>query len=217
MNADLAAPRADLESAYAQTRRSLLAYLRRLSGDTQLAEDLLHDVMIKALAALGEGREAPRNLGAWLHRVAHNAAMDHHRAHRLDSPWDDEVAESIPDDAVDADELELRGAKEAISRCLRPIVDRLPESYRDVVRASEFDHRRLSDIAAEFGISVTAARQRASRGRRMLRDHLEQCCRQLVAEAGLAPAAERQPEAAETPAAAAPVRRCGCSGVSSCR
>lgn len=217
MNADLAAPRADIESAYAQTRRSLLAYLRRLSGDAQLAEDLLHDVMIKALKALGEGREAPRDLGAWLHRVAHNAAMDYHRAHRLDSPWDDEVAESIADDAVDADELESRGAKEAISQCLRPIADRLPESYRDVVRASEFDHRRLSDIAAELGISVTAVRQRASRGRRMLRDNLEQCCRQLVADAGLAPAAEPQPDAARTSAPGVQGRRCGCSSVSSCR
>jgi len=91
----LAAPSGDLEAAYAQTRRSLLSYLRRLSGDAQVAEDLMHDVMVKALTALGEEREAPRNLGAWLYRVAHNAAMDHHRASRADQPWDDDAADSI--------------------------------------------------------------------------------------------------------------------------
>jgi RNA polymerase sigma-70 factor (ECF subfamily) len=218
MNADpVAATPVDIEAAYAQTRRSLLAYLRRLSGDAQVAEDLMHDVMVKALTALGETREAPRNLGAWLHRVAHNAAMDHHRALRPDRPLDDETAESIVDDKPDADELAERGALEAVSQCLRPIADRLPETYREVVRASEFEHRPLRDIADELGISVTAARQRASRGRRLLRDDLEQCCRQLVADAGLAPAAG-QYEVAPAPAEpAVQARRCGCSSVTACR
>jgi RNA polymerase sigma-70 factor, ECF subfamily len=213
----LAAPPVDLEAAYAQTRRSLLAYLRRLSGDAQVAEDLMHDVMVKALTALGESREAPRNLGAWLHRVAHNAAMDHHRALRPERPLDDEAAESIPDHSPDAEALAERGALEAISQCLRPIADRLPETYRDVVRAAEFEHRPLRDIADELGISVTAARQRASRGRRLLREDLEQCCRQLVADAGLAPAAGQHGVAPASAAPAEQERRCGCSGTTACR
>ncbi|HEY6132867.1 MAG TPA: sigma-70 family RNA polymerase sigma factor [Rubrivivax sp.] len=210
-----AEPSADLEAAYAQIRRSLLAHLRRLSGDAQLAEDLMHDVMVKALAALGEGRETPRNLGAWLYRVAYNAAMDHHRAARPDRPWDDELAESIADDTPDAERRAEQGARETVSQCLRPIVDRLPETYRDVVHASEFEDRPLSDIASELGISVVAARQRASRGRRLLRDNLEQCCRQLVAEAGLVPAARLDKPGSDT--GAVEPRRCGCSSVTACR
>jgi RNA polymerase sigma-70 factor, ECF subfamily len=212
-----AAPPADLEAAYAQTRRSLLAYLRRLSGDAQLAEDLMHDVMVKALTALGESREAPRNLSAWLHRVAHNAAMDHHRAQRPERPLDDETAESIRDDSPDAAALAERGALEAISQCLRPIAERLPETYRDVVRASEFERRPLGDIAQQLGISVTAARQRASRGRRLLREDLEQCCRQLVTEAGLTPAAMAHEAMPATAEPAAQARGCGCSSTAACR
>ncbi|MBL8341807.1 MAG: sigma-70 family RNA polymerase sigma factor [Rubrivivax sp.] len=211
-----AMPPVDLEAAYAQTRRSLLAYLRRLCGDAQLAEDLMHDVMLKALAALGDGREAPRNLSAWLHRVAHNAAMDHHRARRPEAPLDDDLAESIADPTPDADQQAERGAFEAIAQCLRPIAQRLPETYREVVRASEFEHRPLSDIADELGITVTAARQRASRGRRLLRDDLERCCRQLVAEAGLTPAADKDKPAREAGVPNAP-RGCGCTSVSACR
>jgi RNA polymerase sigma-70 factor (ECF subfamily) len=210
-----AEPSTDLEAAYAQTRRSLLAHLRRLSGDAQLAEDLMHDVMVKALAALGEGRETPRNLGAWLYRVAYNAAMDHHRATRPDRPWDDELAETIADDTPDAEQWAERGARETVSQCLRPIVARLPEIYREVVQASEFEHRPLSDVASELGISVVAARQRASRGRRLLRDNLEQCCRQLVAAAGLVPTA--RPVTPASDAGAVETRHCGCSGVSACR
>lgn len=213
----LAGPSGDLEAAYAQTRRSLLSYLRRLSGDAQLAEDLMHDVMVKALTALGEGREAPRNLGAWLYRVAHNAAMDHHRASRADQPWDDDAADSIVDERPDAEQLAERGALEAVSQCLRPIAERLPVTYRDVVRASELEHRPLNDIAVELGISVTAARQRASRGRRLLREDLVQCCRQLVVEAGLAPDARRDEAAPGKTTPVDETRRCGCSSVTACR
>jgi RNA polymerase sigma-70 factor (ECF subfamily) len=207
----------DLEAAYAQTRRALLSYLRRLSGDAQLAEDLMHDVMVKALTALGEQREAPRNLSAWLHRVAYNAAMDHHRASRRDEPLDDEAAETIAADLPDAQAMAERGALEAISMCLRPIADRLPKTYQDVVRAAEFEQRPLQDIADELGISVAAARQRASRGRRLLRQDLEQCCRQLVAEAGLPPTVGQpgMSAGAEQPSGKQG-RGCGCSGAKAC-
>lgn len=213
-----AEPPIDLEAAYAQTRRSLLSYLRRLSGDAQIAEDLMHDVMVKALATLRDRGETPRNLSAWLHRVAHNAAMDYHRAMKPELPFDDDVAESLAADTPAADELAEQTAMDAISQCLRPIAERLPDTYRDVVRAAEFDHRMLQDIAEELGISVAAARQRASRGRRLLRDDLEQCCRQLVAHAGLTPQ-EREPKV-ESDAAQpgeTPRRSCGCAGQTTCR
>lgn len=219
MNANPATePATDLGAAYVQTRRSLLAYLRRLSGDAQLAEDLMHDTMVKALAAWRHQGRTPRNLSAWLYRVAHNAAMDHHRAQRPDLPFDDEVAESIAAIAPDTSDVAEQTALDTISQCLQPIADRLPDTYRDVVRAAEFDHRQLQDIANELGISLAAARQRASRGRRLLRDDLAQCCRQLVAEAGLASQAPAPGAAPDADAPSEGLRRgCGCAGQTTCR
>lgn len=218
MNATETPPSIELEAAYAQTRRSLLAYLRRLCGDAQVAEDLMHDVIVKALSALRDRGERPRNLSAWLYRVAHNAAMDHHRAQRPESAFDDDLAESLAAETVDAEGLVEQSALDTVSQCLRPMAERLPPTYRDVVRAAEFDRRLLQDIAQELGISLVAARQRASRGRRLLREDLERCCRQLVAEAGLVPPAPADADVPDAPRAApAPRRDCGCSSQSSCR
>jgi RNA polymerase sigma-70 factor (ECF subfamily) len=79
----------ELTQAYQSLRRPLLAYLRRLVGDTQSAEDVLQDVLVKAIASLRSDAAPPRNLAAWLYRVAHNAAMDHHRARRPSESLDD--------------------------------------------------------------------------------------------------------------------------------
>lgn len=170
---------ADLTQAYQSLRRPLLAYLRRLVGDPQAAEDVLHDVLVKAMASLRSQADPPRNLAAWLYRVAHNAAMDHHRARRPDEPLDEELAGGLS--APEADQT-LPAA--LLAECMRPLLSNLPETYRTVVHASELEGRSLRDIADAHGISLDAAKQRASRGRRQLRDELLRCCEVALSAQG---------------------------------
>ena len=174
-----AEPRVDLTQTYQALRRPLLAYLRRLVGDAQSAEDVLQDVLAKAISALRSDAPPTRNLAAWLYRVAYNAAMDHHRARRPSEPLDDELAELLPAPQADPG---LAGA--ALADCVRPLLSNLPEAYRAVVHASELEGRPLREIAEAHGISVDAAKQRASRGRRQLRDELLRCCEVALSAQG---------------------------------
>jgi RNA polymerase sigma-70 factor (ECF subfamily) len=163
---------------YTDLRGALLAYLRRQVGDAAVAEDLLHDVMLKALSQ-GD-KPAPDHLPAWLYGVARNTAMDHHRRQRPTEPWSDELDDSLAAEAPDDAEV----AVQALARCLDPLAQRLPATYRDTVRASELQGLPLRDVAAAQGISVDAAKQRASRGRRLLRDELLRCCRVALNASG---------------------------------
>jgi RNA polymerase sigma-70 factor (ECF subfamily) len=170
---------AELTQTYQSLRGPLLGYLRRLVGDAQAAEDVLQDVLVKAIASLRSDAAPPRNLAAWLYRVAHNAAMDHHRARRPSQSLDDELAEVLP-----APEVDPALAAAALSDCMRPLLSILPESYRSVVHASELEGRSLREIADAHGISLDAAKQRASRGRRQLRDELLRCCEVALSAQG---------------------------------
>jgi RNA polymerase sigma-70 factor (ECF subfamily) len=169
----------DLAQTYEALRGSLLAYLRRLVGDAQAAEDLLRDVMLKAMAALRDDKVPPRNLGAWLYRVAYNTAMDHHRAQRPSHPLDDEHADALPAPAADP-----AVAGYAQTDCLQPPVAQLPQTYRATVQAAELDGQSLREIADAQGISLDAAKQRASRGRRLLREQLLRCCEVALSAQG---------------------------------
>jgi DNA-directed RNA polymerase specialized sigma24 family protein len=55
----------ELTRTYQSLRGPLLGYLRRLVGDTQSAEDVLQDVLVKAIASLRSDAAPPRNLAAW--------------------------------------------------------------------------------------------------------------------------------------------------------
>ena len=169
----------DLTQTYQALRRPLLAYLRRLVGDTQSAEDVLQDVLMKAISSLRSEAAPPRNLAAWLYRVAYNAAMDHHRARRPSEALDDALAEVLP--APQADPAQ---AAAGLADCVRPLLSNLPDAYRTVVYASELEGRSLREIADAHGISVDAAKQRASRGRRHLRDELLRCCEVALSAQG---------------------------------
>lgn len=162
--------------AYAELRLALLAFLRKHTGDAQVAEDLLHDVVIKALAATRDEAKAPQNLTGWLYAVARNAAMDYHRRHR---PTDE-----LPDELADAEPDEDDSAVIELASCLRTVAERLPGTYRDTVIAAEIDGLPLLQVAERQGLSLSAVKTRASRGRRLLREEFVQCCRVALSQQG---------------------------------
>lgn len=171
-----AAREADLAGSYAQLRSSLLAFLRKHTGDPQIAEDLLHDVVVKALAASRDQANAPRNLTGWLYAVARNVAMDHHRRSRPTEELPEGLVAPVGDDA--------EAALGELTSCLRPMAERLPATYRDTLIAAEFDGMALAEVARRQGLSLSAVKTRASRGRRLLQQELVECCRVALSSHG---------------------------------
>jgi RNA polymerase sigma-70 factor (ECF subfamily) len=161
---------------YADLRVALLAYLRKHTGDAQVAEDLLHDVVVKALMAGRDEAQAPQNLTGWLYAVARNAAMDHLRPQR---PMD-ELPEDLASPMADDDDV----AVIELANCLRPMAERLPATYRATVIAAELDGLPLARVADAQGLSLSAVKTRASRGRRLLQRELIECCRVALSAQG---------------------------------
>jgi RNA polymerase sigma-70 factor (ECF subfamily) len=175
-NPEVPDPPRDLADFYIELRSSLLAFLRKHTGDAQVAEDLLHDVVLKALAATSDPTDAPRNLTGWVYAVARNAAMDHHRRSRPTEELPEELA------APEADDDETTTRK--LASCLRPMAERLPDAYRGTLIAAEFDGLALAEVARQQGVSLSAVKTRASRGRRLLQQELVKCCRVALSAHG---------------------------------
>lgn len=174
-----------LAQAMVESRRALLAFLRRQVGDAALAEDLLQDVFVKALTA----KPAPGNPDGWLRTVARTTVADYFRRRRATEP--------LADETPAPPEPETR-PHEALANCLRPLADALPPRYRDTLLAAEFGDRPLRELAAAEGVSLSAIKSRASRARAMLRERVLDCCEVefaagLVADWALRPGAQCPP------------------------
>lgn len=158
----------ELGAAYATLQKSLYNYLRRQINDPSIAEDLVQDVFIKALAAINSNR-VPSNLPGWLYAVARTTVVDHYRSKRLDLT---ELDEDLPDTQQANDEM----LNQELATCLKPLVLQLPAIYRDTLLATDFDGRTMSSLAKEQGLSPSAIKSRTSRARIMLREKLLECC-----------------------------------------
>ena len=161
-----AQPPQTLVHAYEALHTSLLGWLRYKVGDEATAEDLLQEVFSRALLA-SQQRGLPQNPSAWLYTIARNAVVDFYRAKRPML----ELPEDLPMEAE-----ELASAAMQLSQCLLPLVQQLPNIYRDTLLATDFEGRNLQALADAWGISLSAVKSRASRGRKLLRERLLDCC-----------------------------------------
>ena len=164
----------DIALAYQGLRHALLGFLRNKVGDNNVAEDLLHEVFLKALSAIERG-DSPSNLTGWLYTIARNSVIDYYRTQRPTDPLPEELASPQPDDNL---------VEQDLARCLQPLTETLPPLYRNTLIATDFGGQTMQVLADQEGVSLSAVKSRASRGRQMLKQRLLACCQVDVSGSG---------------------------------
>lgn len=155
-----------LGAAYDALSPALFRYAYRLLGDTQLAEDVVAETFSRLLVAIRHGGGPREYLGAYLYRVAHNLAMDHHR--QVPGLPLDEAA--LPGPEEPADHSEAEGDR----RAARQALWRLTSDQRQVIVLKFFQGLSNEEVAAALDKPVGAVKSLQHRAldslRRMLGD-----------------------------------------------
>lgn len=140
-------------------------------------DDVVQDVLLRVLANLRDLR-TPENPGPWIYRIARNAIVDHWRrtAGSTTSPLSDDcdAPEAENEDAV------LQG----VAAHLHLLIRRLPEPYRTALVLTELEGLTHRAACERVGVSLAAMKTRVRRGRLMLKDSLEACCRLDITPSG---------------------------------
>ena len=160
--------RVDLAAALPEHVPGLVRFTRSLARDPQQAEDLAQETLARALERADSFR-GEASLATWLHRIAHNLAVDRARRDR-EVPVED-LAEEVEgrwrDDAYTVDAAEVVARAETRAE-LDDALIRLPVSYRAAVVLHDAEGLAVAEIADIAQISLPAAKQRLRRGRMML-------------------------------------------------
>ena len=157
----------DLETAWQRFSDALRSFLRRRMRRPEDAEDVLQQVFLK-LASAPPDDVPDERIGAWLYRVARNAAVDAHRRERVCAT--ESLAPDTPSQVPDADTLD------ALAGCLEPMIRTLPETYAEALREVDLAGRKQRELAGELGLSLSAIKSRVQRGRALLRERFLACC-----------------------------------------
>ncbi len=141
--------------------------LRALAGRAcrEDVEELCADVFVALWTHAGE-LNPDQGVRPWLAAVARNKAVDWLRCQRPGVP----IPEDAPDLSPGPEELAQR--REQSAR-LWAAVDGLEEPDRTLFVRYYYEGDKLKTIAAELGLSQTAAKQRLFRGRKALKAALK--------------------------------------------
>ena len=166
------------DALWSELHARLHAFVARRVPDRSAADDLAQEIMLRLYTHFGRLRDHQR-LDAWAYQVARNVIVDYWRdkAAGRELLLDDTLGErlaAIPEPETSDDAAELRAE---IASCLAPMVERLPEPYREAIRATDLGSHTQAAAAAANGLSVPGMKARVQRGRAQLRELLRACCR----------------------------------------
>jgi RNA polymerase sigma-70 factor (ECF subfamily) len=137
-------------------------------NESSVADDILQDVFMRILSRIDTLKDCDK-LQSWIYQITRNAIIDHYRAQKKMVELPSTLA------APDA-ELSNTASKE-IDTCLLPMIESLPDPYRESVMLSEIEGRTQKEVAQKQGISLSGAKARVQRGRSMIKKMMFGCCR----------------------------------------
>jgi RNA polymerase sigma-70 factor (ECF subfamily) len=138
----------------------------RVTRDPVLAEDLAQEAFVRAHRGISEFR-GDAQVRSWLYRIATNLALNAVQRRR-EYPTDvlpEQPVHAGPDRAVELGELR---------RELREAIEALPEDLRTPLVLREYRELSYQEIADQTGLPLNTVRTRILRGRRALRDRMEE-------------------------------------------
>jgi RNA polymerase sigma-70 factor (ECF subfamily) len=158
-----------LAPAYAALRDGLRRFVRRRVDDAHV-DDLVQEVFVRMQSHAGELRDEQR-LAGWAFRIAANVVVDHHRRAKTHALHTERTE---PDEL--AVERESTDENVTVAGWLRPMIALLPDEYADALELVELQGLTQREYAERAGLSLSGAKSRVQRGRKMLEGIVRACC-----------------------------------------
>lgn len=154
------------ETIWNEFHNELFGFINKRVKNRDVTNDILQDVFIKVHLKLDSLSNAEK-LISWLYQITRNTMLDFFRK----SKHFDELSEDI----AELNNSELYN--DDFTKCLRPMINRLPLIYQDAILQSELGNMSQKEFADKNQLSYSAAKSRVQRGRHQLSELFRQCCK----------------------------------------
>jgi RNA polymerase sigma factor (sigma-70 family) len=148
---------------YRRYDKRLFAYCLRAMKTREGAEDVFQSVMTlvfeKRLSFTGG------NFAAWLFTIARNQTLNHKQKQRITTDIDD-IEYTL------SDESDRTGSDVMLSDALKNAIATLPQEFREALELKHLDGFQYEEIAALLDISLSLAKIRVFRAKKMLQQKL---------------------------------------------
>lgn len=150
-------------------RTPLKGFISKRISNEQDAEEILQDVLIKIHTEIETLKNSER-INAWIYQITRNTIIDFYRRNARVKQFI-ELSEHITDDWD-----ESLNFNEEIAACLKSMINSLPEIYRQAIILTEYHNLSQKELSENLGLSISGAKSRVQRARKLLKKMLAGCC-----------------------------------------
>ena len=160
----------DFEQVYQTYFKSVYRYIRRLSGDEQLAEEITSETFVQVMRSIGSFR-GDCDLRVWICQIAKNTYYTHLKKQNRVAALDEEAWLALADPAAPVEER--LDAKEDSQR-IRALLHTLPEPYKEVFMWRTLGELSFAEIGALYGKTANWACVTYHRARQQIKTGMEE-------------------------------------------
>lgn len=160
----------EFEQIYNIYFKSVYRYIRKLSGDEHIAEEITSETFLKAMKSIGDFR-GECDMRVWLCQIAKNTYYSYlKKSHRTASVDETELQNIVdPNDFIDE---QVNTQEEAAQ--LRKILHSISEPYKEVFMWRVFGELSFNEIGDLYGKTDNWACVTYHRARKMIQSRLEE-------------------------------------------
>ncbi|MBX3351194.1 MAG: RNA polymerase sigma factor SigZ [Nitrospira sp.] len=159
----------------------LRAFIARRVSDQEYVDDILQEVFVRVHRQIDSVKD-PERLVSWVYQITRNAIIDHYRKpgrqREVPAGLSSEL-EILHEPPVISEMIHDGDGAEPcaeLASCLRPMIEQLSQDYRDAITLVEIEGLPQHAAATQMGISLSGMKSRVQRGRKQLKQMLDDCC-----------------------------------------
>ena len=160
----------NIEELYRTYFDIVYRYIRSISQDGSLAEEVTQETFFKALEKIDQFR-GDCDVRVWLCQIAKNTLYDHLKKQKKQLLGDEKLEKA---ESAGGELLEEKLAQRSQAMEIHKVLHRLSEPYKEVFSLRTFGELNFREIGMLFGKSENWARVTYYRARVKIREELEQ-------------------------------------------
>lgn len=152
-----------MDLAWLDLRKKLVSFIAARIRDRQIAEDIAHEVYLKAHAKGNQLRDHAA-LEPWIFGIAKNAVMDYFRRRKA-QPQENILSE--------AEELPNSDFNDCVADCLQDEMKNLPQQYQQALILAEMQNLPQVELTDKLNLSYSGVKSRVQRARNLLKERMD--------------------------------------------
>lgn len=159
----------------------LRAFIAKRVNDQGHVDDILQNVFVRVHQQI-DSVSNPDQVVSWIYQITRNTIIDHYRK---PGGWREvptglsselEVLHEVPMVSEITRHSDAAEPRAELAACLRPMIDRLSQDYREAITLVELEGLTQQAAAQQMGLSLSGMKSRVQRGRKRLKQMLADCC-----------------------------------------